>query len=127
MLKNHSRIPQRLLAPSLFHAILIGACYRCHCNNGSLVCEFTRYRGAIEFPVDRTLLQHLRTYLLTTGQFAGIRHLSRRTVQRWCNDQRLKCFRLPGSQTRYVMDDHLVTLAAREIGEYEVAQRKGTG
>ena len=43
----------------------------------------------------------------TTGQIATLLHVAPRTVTKWCDSGRLKCYRLPGSTDRRIREEDL--------------------
>lgn len=44
----------------------------------------------------------------TTGQIAKMCKVAPRTVTKWCDSGRLKCYRIPLSEDRRIQEEHLI-------------------
>lgn len=51
--------------------------------------------------------QHSGDSVFTTGDVAKICKVAPRTVSKWCDSSRLKCYRIPGSQERRIPASYL--------------------
>ena len=105
-----SQIPSARRAAAVAASIRLQLLKRCICQNGCINCKGTLYVGEILSLESLNALQdsanstHRATYYDTTGCYANSHFMTRKTVQRECMRGKIKYFRLPHSQTRYIIE-----------------------
>jgi len=58
----------------------------------------------------------MMTQVFTTGEVAKVCSVAPRTVAKWCDQGRIKCFRIPGSKDRRITEEWLIAFLNEHQG-----------